>query len=139
MSQTIAVLKGDGIGPEIMDATLRILDALDCGFQYEFLDAGLSALEKHGTLIPQETLDAIERHRIALKGPLTTPIGKGFSSINVQLRLHYDLYANVRPAISFPGTRARYEDIDRSEEHTSELQSRPHLVCRLLLEKKNAH
>lgn len=112
MSQTIAVLKGDGIGPEIMDATLRILDALDCGFQYEFLDAGLSALEKHGTLIPQETLEAIERHRIALKGPLTTPIGKGFSSINVQLRLHFDLYANVRPAISFPGTRARYEDID---------------------------
>lgn len=112
MSQTIAVLKGDGIGPEIMDATLRILDALDCGFEYEFLDAGLSALEKHGTLIPQETLEAIERHRIALKGPLTTPIGKGFSSINVQLRLHYDLYANVRPAISFPGTRARYENID---------------------------
>ena len=112
MSQTIGVLKGDGIGPEIMDATLRVLDALDCGFQYEFLDAGLEALDKHGTLIPQETLDAIGRHRIALKGPLTTPIGKGFSSINVQLRLHFDLYANVRPAISFPGTRARYENID---------------------------
>ncbi|PCF97027.1 isocitrate dehydrogenase [Vreelandella nigrificans] len=112
MSQSIAVIKGDGIGPEIMDATLRVLDALECGLHYDFVDAGLAALEKHGTLIPQESLDAIEKYGIALKGPLTTPIGKGFSSINVQLRRHFDLYANVRPAISFPGTRSRYEDID---------------------------
>ncbi|WP_249976558.1 isocitrate dehydrogenase [Vreelandella olivaria] len=112
MSQAIAVIKGDGIGPEIMDATLRVLDALECGLEYEFVDAGLTALEKHGTLIPQASLDAIEHCGIALKGPLTTPIGKGFSSINVQLRRHFDLYANVRPAISFPGTRSRYDDID---------------------------
>ncbi|WP_339886057.1 isocitrate dehydrogenase, partial [Vreelandella maris] len=112
MSQSIAVIKGDGIGPEIMQATLRVLDALDCGLNYQHIDAGLGALEKHGTLIPQESLDAIEKYGIALKGPLTTPIGKGFSSINVQLRRHFDLYANVRPAISFPGTRSRYDDID---------------------------
>ena len=112
MSQTVAVIKGDGIGPEIMDATLQVLDALECGLTYEFIDAGLVALDKHGTLIPQASLDAIEKHGIALKGPLTTPIGKGFSSINVQLRRHFDLYANVRPAISFPGTRSRYDDID---------------------------
>ena len=112
MSQSIAVIKGDGIGPEIMDATLRVLDALDCGLTYQHIDAGLGALEKHGTLIPQESLDAIEKYGIALKGPLTTPIGKGFSSINVQLRRHFDLYANVRPAISFPGTKSRYDDID---------------------------
>ena len=112
MSQSIAVIKGDGIGPEIMEATLRVLDALDCGLTYQHIDAGLGALEKHGTLIPQESLDAIEKYGIALKGPLTTPIGKGFSSINVQLRRHFDLYANVRPAISFPGTRSRYDDID---------------------------
>ncbi|BBI52803.1 hypothetical protein HORIV_52240 [Vreelandella olivaria] len=112
MSQSIAVIKGDGIGPEIMDATLKVLDALDCGLTYQHIDAGLGALEKHGTLIPQESLDAIEKYGIALKGPLTTPIGKGFSSINVQLRRHFDLYANVRPAISFPGTRSRYDDID---------------------------
>lgn len=112
MSQSIAVIKGDGIGPEIMDATLRVLDALDCGLDYQFIDAGLTALEKHGTLIPQESLDTIEKLGIALKGPLTTPIGKGFSSINVQLRRHFDLYANVRPAVSFPGTRSRYDDID---------------------------
>ncbi|TLF52978.1 isocitrate dehydrogenase [Halomonas urmiana] len=112
MSQTIAVLKGDGIGPEIMEASLRVLDALDCDLTYEFHDAGLAALDKHGTLVPPETLAAIATHRVALKGPLTTPIGKGFSSINVQLRRHFELYANVRPAISFPGTRSRYDNID---------------------------
>ncbi|MGS2744554.1 isocitrate dehydrogenase [Halomonas sp. LS-001] len=112
MSQSIAVIKGDGIGPEIMDATLRVLDALDCGLDYQFIDAGLAALEAHGTLVPQESLDTIERLGIALKGPLTTPIGKGFSSINVLMRRHFDLYANVRPAVSFPGTRSRYDDID---------------------------
>nr|CDQ33108.1 Homoisocitrate dehydrogenase [Virgibacillus halodenitrificans] len=112
MSQTIAVLKGDGIGPEIMEATLSVLNALDCGLQYEFLDAGLTAQEKHGQPMPAETIAAIRKHRIALKGPLTTPIGSGISSLNVQLRREFDLYANVRPAISFPGTRSRYDNID---------------------------
>ncbi|WP_040243877.1 isocitrate dehydrogenase [Chromohalobacter japonicus] len=112
MSQTIAVLKGDGIGPEIMEATLSVLDALDCGLQYEFLDAGLTAQEKHGQPMPADTIAAIRKHRIALKGPLTTPLGSGISSLNVQLRREFDLYANVRPAISFPGTRSRYDNID---------------------------
>jgi isocitrate dehydrogenase (NAD+) len=112
MSKTIAVIRGDGIGPEIMDATLKVLDALDCGLDYEFSEAGMAALEKHGELLPQATLDAIARHRVALKGPLTTPIGGGYRSLNVALRRHFDLYANVRPAISFPGTKARYENID---------------------------
>ncbi|WP_419307986.1 isocitrate dehydrogenase [Chromohalobacter israelensis] len=112
MSQTIAVLKGDGIGPEIMEATLSVLNALDCGLQYEFLDAGLTAQETHGQPMPADTIAAIRKHRIALKGPLTTPIGSGISSLNVQLRREFDLYANVRPAISFPGTRSRYDNID---------------------------
>jgi isocitrate/isopropylmalate dehydrogenase len=112
MSKTIAVIPGDGIGPEIMNATLRVIDALDCGLSYEFVDAGMVALEKHGDLLPQATIDTIAKHRVALKGPLTTPIGGGFTSINVTLRRHFDLYANVRPAISFPGTKARYENID---------------------------
>jgi isocitrate dehydrogenase (NAD+) len=112
MNKTIAVIRGDGIGPEIVDASLRVLDALDCGLAYDFVDAGMVALEKHGELLPQATLETIARHRVALKGPLTTPVGGGFSSINVQLRRHFDLYANVRPAISFPGTKARYENID---------------------------
>ena len=112
MNHTIAVIRGDGIGPEIMEATLRVLDALQCGFTYEFVDAGMSAFEKHGELLPQATLEAIARHRVALKSPLTTPVGEGFSSINVELRKRFDLYANVRPAITFPGTRSRYDGID---------------------------
>jgi isocitrate dehydrogenase (NAD+) len=112
MSKTIAVIPGDGIGPEIMTATLRVLDALDCALNYEFVDAGMIALEKHGDLLPPATLDKIAEHRVALKGPLTTPIGGGFTSVNVTLRRHFDLYANVRPAISFPGTKSRYENID---------------------------
>lgn len=112
MAQTIAVIRGDGIGPEIMDATLRVIDALGARFDYDFVDAGLAAHARTGELLPQATLDAIARHRVALKGPLTTPVGEGFSSINVELRKRFDLYANVRPAISFPGTKARYENID---------------------------
>jgi isocitrate dehydrogenase (NAD+) len=112
MSKTIAVIAGDGIGPEIMTATLRVLDALDCDLDYDFVDAGMVALEKHGDLLPASTLEIIGKHKVALKGPLTTPIGGGFTSVNVTLRRHFDLYANVRPAISFPGTKSRYENID---------------------------
>jgi isocitrate dehydrogenase (NAD+) len=112
MAHTIAVIRGDGIGPEIMDATLHVLDALGCDLAYDFVDAGMTALEAHGALLPQATLDTIAAHKVALKGPLTTPIGEGFSSINVELRKRFDLYANVRPAITFPGTKARYENID---------------------------
>jgi isocitrate dehydrogenase (NAD+) len=112
MSQTIAVIKGDGIGPEIMDAALMVLDALNVGLQYEFVDAGLSAYEKTGELLPEATLAAITKYKVALKSPLTTPVGEGFSSINVALRRRFDLYANVRPAISFPNTKSRYQNID---------------------------
>ena len=112
MSTKITVIPGDGIGPEIMKATLRCLDALDCDFDYEFKQAGLKALDETGELIPQDTLDSISANRIVLKGPLTTPVGGGFRSINVSLRKAFDLYANVRPVISMPGTRSRYEDVD---------------------------
>ena len=112
MTQKITVIRGDGIGPEIMDATLHVLDQLGAGLEYEFADAGVVALEKHGDLMPKETLDSIARNKVALKSPLSTPIGGGFTSINVSLRRHFDLYANVRPAISFPNTRSRYENIN---------------------------
>ncbi len=108
MTQTITVIRGDGIGPEIMDAALYVLDAMDVGLAYEEADAGLVALEKHGELLPQATMDSIRRNRIALKSPLTTPVGEGFSSINVELRKRFDLYANVRPAKSFPNTKSRF-------------------------------
>lgn len=106
------MISGDGIGPEIMAATLRVLEALDCGLRFEFVEAGLGALEKHGDLLPAATLESIRRNGVALKGPLTTPVGKGFRSINVTLRERFDLYANVRPVVSIPGTRARYENVD---------------------------
>jgi isocitrate dehydrogenase (NAD+) len=112
MSRTIAVIRGDGIGPEIMHATLRVLDVLDAGLKYEFVDAGVAAYEKCGELLPAATLESITKHRIALKSPLSTPIGGGFASLNVELRKRFDLYANVRPAISMPGTKSRYEGID---------------------------
>jgi isocitrate dehydrogenase (NAD+) len=112
MSKTIAVIRGDGIGPEIMNATLRVLDELSVGLKYEFVEAGMAAQESVGELLPAVTLESIARHRVALKGPLTTPIGGGFSSLNVELRKRFDLYANVRPAITVPGTKARYEGID---------------------------
>ncbi|MDE1884949.1 MAG: isocitrate dehydrogenase [Xanthomonadaceae bacterium] len=112
MTQTVCVIPGDGIGPEIMRATLRVLDVLNTGLQYEFVEAGVAALEKTGELLPAATLESIARNRVALKSPLTTPVGGGFASINVELRKRFDLYANVRPAITFPGTKSRYENID---------------------------
>jgi len=110
--QTITVIKGDGIGPSIIDSALEILKAAGCDFDYEFVDAGLAALEKTGELLPQETVDTIAKNKITLKGPLTTPVGEGFTSINVTLRKKFGLYANVRPVKSFVGTKARYDDID---------------------------
>ncbi len=113
MTQTITVIRGDGIGPEIMDATLHVLDAMKLGLVYEFADAGLVALEKTGELLPAATMDSIRKNRVALKSPLTTPVGGGFSSINVELRKRFDLYANVRPAKSFPNTLTRFPaDVD---------------------------
>jgi isocitrate dehydrogenase (NAD+) len=110
--QTITVIPGDGIGPDIIDATIKILDKAGCNFEYEYADAGLTALENHGDLVPESTLALIEKNKIAIKGPLTTPVGEGFTSINVTLRKHFQLYANVRPVLSFKGTKARYENID---------------------------
>lgn len=110
--QTITVIKGDGIGPSIIDSAIEILNAAGCDFDYEFVDAGLTALEKTGELLPKDTLEVIEKNKITLKGPLTTPVGEGFTSINVTLRKQFGLYANVRPVKSFAGTKARYDDID---------------------------
>lgn len=110
--QRITVIRGDGIGPDIIDSALQILEKANCNLSYDFADAGLIALENHGELLPQQTLDLIGKNKVALKGPLTTPVGEGFTSINVSLRKHFQLYANLRPALSFKGTRARYQDID---------------------------
>lgn len=113
MSKTkIVVIPGDGIGPSIVDVTIKVLDCLGCEFNYVYADAGIVALEKQGELIPGETIATIKENKIALKGPITTPVGQGFTSVNVTLRKTFELYANVRPAVSFKGTQSRYENID---------------------------
>ncbi|OIM99911.1 isocitrate dehydrogenase [Idiomarina sp. MD25a] len=112
MSRKITVIPGDGIGPDIVKSALAILEKAGCDFDYEFVDAGLTALEKTGELLPQATLDAIAKNGVTLKGPLTTPVGEGFTSINVSLRKRFGLYANLRPVKSFKGTQARYDNID---------------------------
>ncbi len=111
MSTTITVIPGDGIGPEVTDATLRVLRAAGAALDYDEQLAGVTALERMGNPLPDETLDSIRSNRVVLKGPLTTPSGTGFRSINVAIRKEFDLYANVRPVRTIvPG--GRYEDID---------------------------
>ena len=111
MAQTITVIPGDGIGPEVTDATLEVLNAANADLEYDMQLGGITALEQVKHPLPQETIDSAERTRVLLKGPLTTPSGSGFRSINVELRKLFDLYANVRPVRTIvPG--GRYEDID---------------------------
>lgn len=112
MEHRITVIPGDGIGPSITESTIKVLDKLNCGFTYEYAEAGMCALDKKKGLIPPETLNLIKKNRIALKGPLTTPVGGGFASVNVTLRQKFQLYANLRPVISFPNTRAKFDNID---------------------------
>ena len=108
----ITVIPGDGIGPEITESVLRVLEALDVGLKFEEALAGGPAIQQGMDLIPEETIEQIEKNVATLKGPITTPIGRGFTSINVSLRRQFDLYANVRPALSIPGATTRYSDID---------------------------
>lgn len=110
--QTITLIPGDGIGPEIAESVVEIFKAADVPIQFEVENAGITVYEKTGELIPQSIYDSIERNGIALKGPITTPIGKGFRSINVYLRKKYDLYANIRPTKTLKGIHTKYENID---------------------------
>src|SRR5688500_3582804 len=105
------LIRGDGIGPEIMEATLGVLDVLGAPFDWDEQPAGLSALGAHGEALPECTLESIRRTRLALKGPLTTPIGTGIRSVNVRLRETFQLYANLRPARTYV-RGGRYEDVD---------------------------
>jgi isocitrate dehydrogenase (NAD+) len=111
MSTTITVIPGDGIGPEVTEATLRVLREAGADLEYDERPAGLGALERLGDPLPEETLDSIREHRVVLKGPLTTPKGTGFRSINVAIRKEFDLYANVRPVRTLLPD-GRYQGID---------------------------
>jgi isocitrate dehydrogenase (NAD+) len=112
MSHKITLIPGDGIGTEVADAVVRILEATGLQFEWEAVEAGAGAYEKYKEYIPKELTESIERTRVALKGPITTPVGGGFASINVQLRKQFDLYANFRPVRNLPHIPTRYPDID---------------------------
>ena len=112
MSHRVTLIPGDGIGPELADAAVTVLEATGVAFEWERVDAGEAVMARHGTPLPDEVLDSIRRNRVALKGPITTPVGEGFRSVNVTLRQALGLYANVRPALSIKGIPSRYEDVD---------------------------
>ena len=108
----ITLFKGDGIGPEITAEVVRIINELHLPIEFEEYDIGQTAYDKYGELIPESAIESIKRNRVALKAPVTTPVGKGFRSVNVGLRLAFDLFANIRPARNLPGVKTRYDDID---------------------------
>ncbi|MDQ2714839.1 MAG: isocitrate/isopropylmalate dehydrogenase family protein [Chloroflexota bacterium] len=112
MPHAVTLIPGDGTGPEITKATRRVLEATGVEFCWEVHQAGLEVLEKQGTILPDEVIESIKRTKVGLKGPITTPVGKGARSANVALRKKLDLYANLRPAKTYQGLRSRYENID---------------------------
>ncbi|HZY56957.1 MAG TPA: isocitrate/isopropylmalate dehydrogenase family protein [Rubrobacteraceae bacterium] len=112
MARTVILIPGDGIGPEVTGSTRRVIDALDAGIEWEVVEAGETVMDEEGTPLPEHVLESIGRNKVALKGPLTTPVGTGFRSVNVALRRELDLYANVRPAKSLPGLDLLFKDID---------------------------
>ena len=124
MPTAVTLIPGDGIGPEITDATVRVLEASGATFAWDVQLAGMAAVSAHGTPIPAETLESIERTRLALKGPLETPVGGGYRSVNVELRRRFDLYANLRPSKTIlPGGRFEHVDIVLVRENTEGLYS----------------
>jgi isocitrate dehydrogenase (NAD+) len=112
VAHRVTLIPGDGIGPEVASAARKVIDAADVGIEWVQQPAGAGALETHGALLPEETLESIRQTRVAIKGPITTPVGTGFRSINVALRQELDLFAAVRPARTLPGIPVRHADVD---------------------------
>jgi isocitrate dehydrogenase (NAD+) len=113
MPYSVTLIPGDGIGPEVTDATLQVLEATGVDFEWErFEEVGTAAVEAGRDELPREVLESIRENRVALKGPVTTPVGEGFTSVNVQLRQKLDLYANVRPCQNLPGLETPFDDVD---------------------------
>ncbi|HUI11595.1 MAG TPA: isocitrate/isopropylmalate family dehydrogenase [Bacteroidota bacterium] len=108
----VTLIPGDGIGPSIADVAVRVIEATGVKVQWERVEAGMVAIDRYKDPLPQEVIESIKRTRVALKGPLTTPVGSGFRSVNVALRKEFDLYSNVRPARSFDGVPSRYREVD---------------------------
>ncbi|HSK48393.1 MAG TPA: isocitrate/isopropylmalate dehydrogenase family protein [Coriobacteriia bacterium] len=109
---TVTLIPGDGIGPELTTAMCRVVEATGVGIEWERVEAGADVIEKYGTPLPENVLESVRRNKVAIKGPITTPIGSGFRSVNVAIRKELDLYACLRPSFSIPGSGARYDDID---------------------------
>ena len=109
---TVTLIPGDGIGPSIAEVAVNVIKASGADIEWELQEAGLPAIDKFKDPLPQHVLDSISKNKVALKGPLTTPVGSGFRSVNVALRKEFDLYANIRPARSFEGVKSRYDNID---------------------------
>ncbi len=112
MAHRVTLIPGDGIGPELAEATRRVLDASGVALEWELVDAGEAVMARYGTPLPDHVIESIRRNRVAIKGPITTPVGAGFRSVNVALRQALGLYANLRPARSIPGIESRYQDVD---------------------------
>jgi isocitrate dehydrogenase (NAD+) len=112
MTYRVTLIPGDGTGPELVEATRRVLEATGVSFDWDVQEAGADVMDKYGTPLPEAVLDSIRENKVGLKGPITTPVGTGFRSVNVAIRKALDLYANLRPARYIPGVRSRYEDID---------------------------
>lgn len=112
MAYNVTLIPGDGIGPEVAEAARRVIDATGVTINWEVVDAGEAVMAEHGTPLPQYVLDSIKKNKVALKGPITTPVGKGFRSVNVTLRQELNLYANVRPSKTFEGITSRYSGVD---------------------------
>src|SRR5215831_19954801 len=112
MAHRITLIPGDGTGPELTEATRRVLEATGVEFTWDVQQAGVDVMEEAGTPLPEETLESVQENGVALKGPITTPIGTGFRSVNVALRHELELYACLRPCKSYPGVRSRYQDVD---------------------------
>ena len=108
----VTLIPGDGIGPEVVKPAIAVVKAAGAKIDWDSHLAGAEALKKHGTTIPRTLMDSFNKTRVALKGPVTTPVGEGFSSVNVELRQTFDLYANLRPIKNLPGVKARYQDVD---------------------------
>lgn len=109
---TVTLIPGDGIGPEVTDAMVKVVEASGAKINWEKVQAGEAVIEKYNTAIPDYVIDSIKKNKVAIKGPITTPVGKGFKSVNVTLRQKLDLYVNLRPIKSFKGIKSRYEDVD---------------------------
>ncbi|HUY60757.1 MAG TPA: isocitrate/isopropylmalate dehydrogenase family protein, partial [Candidatus Dormibacteraeota bacterium] len=112
MAHRVTLIPGDGVGPEVSAATRRVLDATGVDLEWEVVDAGVGVMAEYGTPMPDHVLESIRRNRVAIKGPITTPLGTGIRSVNVALRLELDLFALVRPCKSYPGVRSLYRDVD---------------------------